>query len=215
MAKEYLPGLDLNEEFKFRDYEITSLAMSQTVSGSMIDPVTTKSVSAVSRGSGNNSRIGRTYKIYSIQIAGQVEMPASTSGLGAVPDSMSRILLVWDTQTNQAAMLPTDVLQPTIFGRELNAFRQLSNVQRFVVLSDEYVRMSAEQVKNGNFSNGFMQRRFWISKIFSQPICVRMDNTTPAEIGHVMDNSLHLLAYTFRPGHDTFINYTARIRFTD
>ena len=192
-ARNVRTGGFLGLENKFFDVEDNADAF--TTSWATMEPTTTD-LTAIGQGDGESNRDGRKYEITSIHIKGFIRRPATESNTGPVSDSLCRIALVWDQQTNGAELTATDVMDASGTNDE-QAFRNLQFTRRFRVLYDKRFRVNANQggMNEGAinlFANGGIVIPFKINKTFKTPIQVTMSGTT-ADIANVTDNSIHLI----------------------
>jgi hypothetical protein len=123
-------------------------------------------------------------------------------------------VLLWDTQTNQAAVSMTDVMEPAI--NDSVEFRNLEYSSRFIVLKDKIYHIQPQFQWDGasTYSWPTTRRQIHMNKSFKKPIKVRFA-ATGANINSVADNSLQL-AITVLNASLASCNYQgqARIRFT-
>lgn len=201
----------LGIETKFFDVEADQDAFA--VSWATMEPATTN-LTAVAQGDGESNRDGRRYAIKSIHLKGHVEAPAVESNPAPVPDQLTRICLVWDTQTNGAQLTATDVMDggQTV---DVLSFRNLQFTKRFRVLYDKTIMLPVGTANTNEgsinlFANALIRRSFKFNKTFDPPIQVTMSGTG-ADIANVTDNSIHMIgvSVTTLPT----LTYQCRIRF--
>ncbi len=178
------------------------------------NPTTTDCISAVGIGDSPNQRDGRVYHINSVHIRGAVAQPIAEAQGAPVDDSIVRILLIWDKQTNGSQLTATDVMDNTGTSDYLG-FRNLDNTTRFIVLADKTVRLETSlNAQNEGAANAFttsgLKRPFMINKVFKKPIKVICPLTT-AVVGAISDNSLHIVACASNASMT--IEYQSRVRF--
>ena len=109
------------DEKKVIDTAPASYACDTTGSVTLLDGVAT--------GTDYTQRIGRKILLKSLYITGYVAPPGATT----VGSNIARIILVYDSQTNGAAPIITDVLNSANAADQLN----LNNRDRFKVLMDK------------------------------------------------------------------------------
>lgn len=164
-------------------------------------------------GSGPTERSGRTCFIRSVHIRGK--LVCGGSAVATIPgDVLVRMVLVWDTQTNNAALTPANVYEPgqTI----MQEFRNLEYTSRFIVLKEKVIRIRPDYEWNGtNYAVMLTEVPFKFNKTFKKPIKVRFSETTAA-IGSVADNSIQFMfAREANTSNPPSITFESRCRFSD
>ncbi len=214
-AKDVRIGGFVGIEKKFVDATRASAAMSATWAVIAPSAGITSCLSAPGIGTGEEQRDGRTFTIQSIHVKGHVFVPTAESITAPFNDIEYRICLVWDTQTNGSPIVGTDVMDNGATF-QFNAFRNLQNSKRFIVLWDSGVlTMDRSNQMNEGAINLFAapQRRtpFTINKTFKKGIKVRTVGTT-ADVASISDNSISLIGVT----GDTALTaaFESRCRFT-
>ncbi len=178
------------------------------------NPATTDCISAVAQGDTDSSRDGRVYYINSAHIRGQVTQPIQEAQGAPVGDSVVRILMVLDTQTNKTEMTATDCMDNSGTG-DWMGFRNLSNTSRFKVLKDMTIRLETslnaqnEGAVNAFTTSGLVQP-FVINYKFKTPLKVICPLTT-AIVGAISDNSIHIVCCSSNASNT--IEYQSRVRF--
>lgn len=180
-----------NVERKFLDTALTA------------DATTTASINAVNVmvvGTGANTRIGRRILMKSLQIRCQIERedPATTTAQHV------RMMVVYDRQSNGAAPAVTDILDTSA----VQSLRNMANVGRFFMLSDEFVEITAAQGGNQYFIyNKFLK--------FNLPVYYNAGNA--GTIADVSTGGLFVIYLGSQAAGVDDINVTgsARLRFTD
>ena len=206
----------LGVERKFVDADLSGIAFtSNTWSGANLDPATNNQLNPVAQGDGESERDGRNYNMLSIHIKGYVHVDASEASVATFPDTLFRIALVLDTQTNGAQLDPTNVFTGT---NAIVAFRNLQYIKRFKVLKDIMLCKDATQTNEGgtnSFAHGIWRIPFEIHHEFKTPVQVNTTGTA-ATVSVVTDNSLHLIGTALQDGvitANTKIYYNSRLRF--
>lgn len=203
-------------ENKFLDSELTTTALS--TSWASYNPTgtgCTDSISVPAQGDGESERDGRVYHINSIHVKGLISVPASESGAGPLVDPFVRVVLYWDTQTNGAEAVATDIMDAGGTSDVL-AFRNLQNSKRFIVLKDKVMRLRPQKLNEGAqnlFATTGLQVPFQMNKKFKKPIKVRCTGTT-ANVSSVSDNNFGIAAIASDISITPNIAFQARIRFT-
>ena len=202
-------------ENKFVDYNVAGDAFSTQWAGGEMEDGTALSLSAVAQGDGESQRDGRVYYINSVHIKGFINIDVAEAQTAPGADSLARIALVWDTQTNGAQLNAEDVFLTIGAGEDVNSFRNLRYSKRFIVLKDKMLRLptSTAQLNEGSanaFANARVRIPFAINKKFKKPIKVRCSGTTAA-VSSITDNSLHLIGTSTLAS--TTLTYQSRCRF--
>ncbi len=201
-----------NMELKFVDYEITATAIG--TSWATREDATAKCITATAEGVGESNRDGRKYSIHSIHARFELAFPALESQAAPQHDSIVRVVIVLDKQTNAADVTATDVMNGGGTNDYL-AYRNLQNSGRFIILMDKKITMKMTNQYNEGainlFANGIIKRFFEFNKKFATPIKVVCPGTS-AVVGSISDNSIHIIAVA----SDTLttIAHQTRCRFT-
>ncbi len=200
-------------ELKFFDATKGSTAMA--TAWTSIQPAAGDALSVPAIGTGESQRDGRVFTIRSIFLKGLISMVVSESATAPLDDQTYRLVLVWDTQTNGAAITATDVMDAGAT-TDVNSFRNLQNSKRFIVLHDTGTRRIARTSQtNEGAVNLFAGPSVFIpwkmNKAFKDGIKVRTIGTT-ANVTSISDNSIALIGIASSTA--VFINYESRCRFT-
>jgi len=210
-------------EKKFFDTSLQSAINSPTdATGGEEDPTTLNCLNCPAQGDGESQRDGRQISMHSINIKGNVFIPAQTNQTAAdvVPDIF--IALVCDKQTNGSQMNSEDCFTNPAANNSLAAqpFRNLEYVQRFQVLKT--VRIASKNIA------GAMQPVFDGTNIevqgaqipFSMYVNLKgmkvnfISGQTSSVIAAIADNSLHVIAYASNASSlGPTIQYASRLRF--
>lgn len=199
-------------ENKFLDFSYLSRSLFTVWTGAELDPATIGTFSVPVQGDGENERNGRTYTVNQVMVTGFINLPNQVVKATPVNDVIVRLVLVWDTQSNGAQLNAEDVF---IAGPVVNAYRDLSNTKRFIILVDKTIRLSSgksSQPVGALFANGLLKEPFFLSKTFTKnPVKVRCTATTGV-IAACADNSFHLIGTTTNAAAK--LDAAFRIRFT-
>ncbi len=205
---------------KFADFELGSTVLSETWTGSELDPgASVLCLSAVAQGTGAEVRTGRTILIHSLYIRAKFTIGGTESQAAPLPsDSFVRLIVFLDTQTNGVQAQGEEVME-IVGGDNILAFRNLENTDRFRILKDKSLRLDRGFQNEGAVNlfatnSASFQCNFFIK--FKKPLKVRFTiGTTTGVIANVTDNSLHLIGVRSDNGFSVDILYKARIRFTE
>lgn len=102
------------------------------------------------QGTGISERIGRNVVVTKIMFQGNLHLAA---GAGATDENdiahdLIRIIVYWDKQCNGGPATPSDILNGN--PPNYNAFRNLANTNRFVILADKRVMLNSTSMINDN-----------------------------------------------------------------
>lgn len=203
-------------ENKFLDSELTATAL--TGAWQSLNPTgtgCTDSISVPAQGDGESQRDGRVFYINSVHVKGRITCNSTEAQAAPSGPSYARVVLYWDTQTNGAEAVATQIMDAG-GSDDFLAFRNLQYSKRFIVLKDKVIKVTPQLMNEGgvnSFAEGTGVQFFKFNKTFKKPIKVRCSGTT-ANVSSVTDNNLGMAAVTYDGGADLFIAYQARIRFS-
>lgn len=182
----------LKAEIKFFD---TAVSTNLLAAGAIVP-----SLNIIPEGDGESARDGRKIRLTKLDIHGRVFYDASVS---TDDGDVGRIIVYEDKQTNKAAAAVTDILETA----DVNAFRNLANVKRFNILSDQQIAM--------NTPVAGADQRMWYNFHKSLNIPVSYDNTaaTGAITTQTSSNVGMLLISQF--DNVLILQANARMRFVD
>jgi len=201
----------LGIERKFYDSNVASgTAIVAAAAGAEVDPTPDLlCLNAIAQGDGESNRDGRKCIVKSLQIQGVLYKSTVNDQADAVADSIVRVLVVQDTQTNGAQLNSEDVLLDG--ANDINAMYNLQYSKRFRILMDRKYKITASNSHNdaaATGSVGYQQVPFRFYKSMNMP--VNFSNTT-SNIANITDNSLHVIMVANAAGCSTY--YQARVRF--
>lgn len=210
----------LGIETKYLDVAISGVAITAPTdaSGGEIQPTggCTGCLSAPAQGDGAQERDGKKIVIKSALIQGGIYVPAQTNQTGADVAPVVFLALVKDTQTNGVTINSEDVFTNPAgnAGSGATPFRNMSNSSRFQVLKQWRQRLTQpNMVFDGtNIEQGGFNYSFVLSWKGICPVNFSTTATT-ANVSAVIDNSLHLIAYSNTTNLTPTINACCRIRF--
>jgi len=182
------------------------LAQLQAVFGSWTSPVL---INAIAGGTTRTQRIGGSVTLTSFLLRGVY------TSVGATTAPPVRILVVYDKQPNGALPSITDILAANDTNSPLN----ISNSDRFHVISDEFLQMVHSQ-DGTNGVAGYptkIYRNFFKSE--REPgYQMKYLNNNNATIADITTGSCYLMMSSFGPGStatSTLFTFYSRFRFTD
>lgn len=211
----------LGIEHKFLETALIAQAITSPVdaSGGEVDPSATSMISTPAQGDGEEQRDGKRIIIDSADIRMRLNLPASNAGF-ASPSNPVKVFvaLVLDTQSNGAQMNSEDCFKNDSGDAQLAAcpMRNLLFGSRFRVLRQgvfDLTPVTLSHIAVNLFShNGRSVIKYWHVK-FPGGLPVNFNAGTTASIANVVDNSLHMIAYSTTTTGTPTISYNARIRF--
>lgn len=213
----------LGIETKFLDIPIAAVALSAGANAESgeIQPtgIVTGCLSAPAQGDGATNRDGKKIIVQSTFIQGSIN--CSVQSLQATADSVPSVYLalVQDTQTNGVTIVSEDVFTNPCASANCNSqpFRNMSNSSRFRVLKSKTIMLRTPSMANDTGATGGVIQSgfnvpFKLSWKGAMPVNFSVSSTT-ADVANVIDNSLHLIAYTTSGTLIPTIYASCRIRF--
>ncbi len=207
----------LGIENKFYDNLLSSSAISAPSDGSAgeHDPGGADGLNTVDQGDGESQRDGRQIVMKKISITGLISCVPQISVTATDTNPVVFIALVLDMQTNGATLNSENVyINP--LSTSLGAASPLRNLQftkRFRVLKTRTLTLDQPTVvwDGTNIEQGGMHKAFQMHVNLNN-LVVNFSGTT-ADIANIVDNSLHIIAYTSSTTCAPTINYNSRLRF--
>ncbi len=206
-------------EVKFYDQKLLGDALQapSDASAGEVDPSATVLLNTVTQGDGESQRDGRRITMKSIYVEGTVTMAAQASQSTADSGSEVFIALVMDTQTNGATISSEDVFTNPGASATTAAgpLRNLQFTKRFKILATRRFTMQSPSMTNDTGATGGviqagLCKRF---KIFKNLNTVVNYSGTTETVANIVDNSLHMIAFTSVVALAPVINYVSRLRF--
>lgn len=214
--------LGSGSEYKFVDTYVLSEAISnqQTMTSGMVDPVIEGCISAAKGGSGPNDRNGRKYTLTSAFVTGSILEPGR-AGDGGIVSPICFVALVLDQMTNGAQCNSQDIYKNPagdLVSEDANILtgtplRNLENTSRFRVLATKQIIFPAHTLVSTSSPGNVGGYRMPFTLQWKGQIPVHMKDDE-SSVSSVVDNSLHLVAFTNDEAIDgPLISYAARVRF--
>jgi len=180
-------------ELKFIDTSVSTNLTAASLAFS-----TPQLLNGVATGSSATDRIGRKIIMKSVYLRATVR--AGTGSAGASP---IRCIIFYDKQANAAAPAATDLL----LANEFNSMNNLSNRDRFVVLSDEMTEPVGTQIEQARAH--VVYKKINLETLFNAG--------SAGTIGDITSGSLYIM---FAQTSDIItvagqVVYRARVRYTD
>jgi len=209
----------LGIEKKFLDTRLSSTAINSSgaLASGMYDPDSgcTGALSVPAQGDSEQNREGKRYVIDSLILKGYLLNPGSaTSAIEASAKVFLAVVL--DTQTNGAQMTAATCFK-NLLGTAAGAADPMKNLlsgKRFRILKSQVYDLtpSGAFAASANFASNEVRRDFDWYIPFKGGLPVNLNATNVnADVANVVDNSLHVVAFSTLNGCD--IAYNARIRF--
>lgn len=198
-------------EKKFHDGELASELIGLSAAAS-IDSI----LSGIAQGTTAETRIGTKAFVWSAAIRGKMQL-IQTAGGSFDHDDIVRVLLVVDKQSNGTTPAIQDVLATTGTTADIHSFRNLENMNRFVVLSDNSYVFNVQAAAGDGVANDTapVVKRFSLFKTWKTALKVVYDTTdTIGTTASIKDNNIWLMAYS-EHGARVVLEYQSRLRYTD
>lgn len=166
------------------------------------------SLNLITEGNGDNDRVGRKIVADKLYIKGKLELAGQTDPDNAC--SVVRVIVYIDKQSNGATAAVTDILASASW----KAYRNLTNVERFVILHDETIEMAASA---GGWYGSGLGGSFCNVKCFNWGLdCRQTPLLFDASTGAITDlTSANIGVLAISSKATVGLDYTARLRFWD
>jgi len=211
----------LGIELKFLDTgdDNSVIAKPTDASGGELPPSTgcTGCLSAPAQGDSQNERIGKNITVKSFYVNGRIEPTLQQDEADAGSFPLVYIALVQDKQTNAATIVSENVFENPIGEENLNGkpLRNLELSSRYRILDQVTLDWSSCAIAfNDNTQMGSMngpQLFFKLGWRGNMPIA--FNTGTTANVSAVVDNSVHLIAYSIVSAFAPQIAYQCRMRY--
>lgn len=209
----------LSIERKFYDTALASTAITAPgdCTGGEMDPSATSMISTPAVGDGEQNRDGKQIVCLYVEIVGKVGVIGQEAVVGVVPNQSIFLAVVLDKQTNGAQLNSEDVFKNTgnISLLATCPQRNLLFGKRFRILKQKVFHInqpSLAQLAANDFSNNGTERNFrWFIPL--KNLKINFNAGTTASVANVLDNSIHVIAYTNSTTGAPFLTYNARLRF--
>jgi len=159
------------------------------------------------QGSGYGQVDGLKYRIKKMRIRGSLSTATTTGGTAASSGTLTRLLLIMDTQPNFAQAQGEDVMQDVgDYSSNAYTFQRVSNTGgRFRILKDKWFRNNpAVAVNNAGattvseaYTNSIFKFQ-WVPKVPVE-VNIKAGNATPTVAG-LSNLNIFLLAYSYNQG---------------
>lgn len=203
-------------EKKFYDTSFSgTLTAATDATGGEFDPSTTSMITTPDQGDGPSQRDGKRITCKYIEFKGALSVAAAE--LQANPTGYNKVFLalVLDTQSNGAQMNSEDCFKNTAASANTNAapLRNLLFGSRFKVLKQKVFDLTPQTLSHfavDSFAWAGRQQEFhWYVPLNDMPVNFNLGTT--ASIANVIDNSVHVIAFSTSTA--VSLTYNARLRF--
>lgn len=209
----------LGIERKFYDTFLADAAITNPndAAGGEHDPSATSMISTPVRGDSEQNRDGKQISVINCSIKGTVNIASGELDASPPEGTIVKVCLVLDTQTNGAQIVSENVFknQAGITKMASNPMKNLLFMNRYRILKSQLFTMTPtglSHLANDAFSHNGVIRQFdWFVPLHNMKI--NFNAGTTADIANVIDNSLHIIAYTSSVIGTPTLSYNARIRF--
>lgn len=208
----------LGVETKFLDTSLaaTALVAPADSTGGEFDPSAMSMISTPAVGDGEQNRDGKRIIIKNVYLKVVLNLPAQELVVAPQIGTKVFVALVQDTQSNAAQMNSEDCFKNTaaIAATAMIPQRNLLFSNRFRVLKYECVDLTPDTLShfaNDSFSVG--GKTVVLDWFLPLDMPVNFNAGTTASIANVIDNSLHVIAFSNTIVGAPTIAYNARVRF--
>jgi len=203
-------------EKKFYDTSYSGAVVAPTdATGGEADPATVLTLSAPAQGDGEQNRDGKKIVAKYVEIKGVVQTAPVANQTVPPITPVVFIAVVLDTQTNAAQLNSEDVFK----NQNGSAFlapmplRDLEYGVRFKILKQLRIVAEPFTVYDGtNLEVGGVHTPFECY-IPLKDLVINFNSTATAGVASVLDNSIHVIAYTNDTTTTPTLRYQARLRF--
>lgn len=194
----------------------TSLVAPTDSSGAEFDPASTAlCLNAINQGDSYTDRDGRKIVMKSVHVTGVITSAKQADQTAMDDPAYIYIALVLDTQTNGAQLNSEDVFSNPSGSATLCAspIRNMNRIDRYRVLKSVKLKLERPptQWDGTNIEQGGLIEPFEIYKKLNVPVTYSSNGNGIADI---VDNSLHIIAYTSNTDLVPQIQYNSRVVFT-
>jgi len=160
------------------------------------------------QGSGYGQVDGLKYRIKKMRIRGSLSTATVTGASAVSSGTLTRLLLIMDTQPNGAQAQGEDVMQDVgDFSSNAYTFQRVSNTGgRFRILKDKWFRNNPATAASTNVADATISYAFtnsifkfqWVPKVPVE-VNIKAGNATPA-VSALSNLNIFLLAYSYNQG---------------
>lgn len=209
----------IQRETKYLDTGRLNHNITASVTGMLVDPLTSICLNAVPPGNGASERIGRQISMLHLSLRmtafGRQKFPPFLTA--QVRSQLVRVMIILDKQTNSALTSADDIMVAFPGVTAVTAMKKMENSERFQILYDQTHKIDppvgAQGATNWNLVEGIT---LFNIEIPLKGIVVNY-NKTGDTYESISDNSLHVAAINSLDdaNNGTRISYTARLLYKD
>lgn len=205
-------------ERKYFDSDRTAVAITAVAAswaGTEYDPATLNTLFAPVQGDDYNNRQGRKVHVLGLKIRGQIYKSAQANKVALDNESLGRVVLYMDKQSNATQSQGEEVLASGAGSNAIAMFQNPANFGRFQIIKDhQYHFHSGGVTYDGtNMEAEGNGKHFKWNIKFKKPILVHYNGTNGGTVADVVDNSFHIIANC--TDSLTAIAYKCRTTFID
>lgn len=167
------------------------------------------------QGNDITQREGRSVFVHKITVRGSVYSEFEAAGTAPPINSIFRLILVLDKQTNGTQMDPSDLITSGNGAPQLFAFQNTASFGRFQILKDIYIQPPQPNLGSGlaTFAHTGNRSHFNLKYTFREPLRVNFNNGNTGSVADIVDNSFHMIVGK-EGGPNAFLYYQCRVSFT-
>lgn len=174
-------------------------------------------INAMAQGTTSVTREGDRILIRKIMVRGILRRDLNTTAAAVTRSVGCRIVIVMDKSNNGANITPQDPFEAGVISTDFYQYRNLSNTQRFVILSDKkYMLDPTVAVNNASATtvSSTGQGVYFEINIPSKIVTV-FDGTAGGDNANIVSNAIYILAVASDTGEVELAQMSARIRYED
>ncbi|UYD39114.1 MAG: capsid protein [Wigfec virus K19_346] len=228
-------GAQVTGEMKYYDTDSGSITITAVTTtwgaGTMADPVTSINLGspAVANplclccplvGAALNQRIGRHIKVMKIKLTGTIQCAPQAAQNTADANSLIRLLLVQDLQTNSAQMTGAQLINDgASVTSTVCAYQNPNNFGRFRVLKEKRFTLANLNYAGSPTGNDVIQAgqmiKFKINHKFAKPVNCQFNATNGGTVADIVDNSFHVVCGASSVAMVPILNYYCRVSYKE
>ena len=194
----------LGIEKKFYDTKLgdTAILANTDLTNGEYDPSATSMISTPTQGDGEQQRDGKRIVIDSLIIKGHVVRPANETISDPHEAQKVFVAVVLDTQTNAAQMQSEDCFKSLAAEARMNCepLKNLLSGSRFRILKSQVFDVTPNTltgtISTGPYAHYGVQREIDWYIPFKGGLPVNFNAGTTASVANVVDNSIHVIAFS-------------------
>ncbi|AXH75673.1 MAG: coat protein [Cressdnaviricota sp.] len=169
------------------------------------------SINLIPQDTSKNGRIGNKCTAVNINVHGVLILPAAVSGVTLVGTRV-RIILYVDKQCNGVTAQPADLIKDSPTGGTfVNSFRNMDNVDRFIVLKDKTFTMNYLTAGTATEAAASVLREYKFNKKCSIPLDY---SATTGALTEIRSNNIGMMFISDTNNQVSF-QQISRVKFSD